>query len=263
MLFRSGRESEAFLSFRHDGKWGADKRDAYKLQPLDAKPYLSMAFEEGGKQYEILNLPDSLVEEVQLPLTLSALSLDTTGSANRLKSAGGTITLTWPEIKNIPEGWNITLFDHSTQTEINLQEENSYTYQLEDSGKKVKAKARNGESPVMGPTVASKGNSALEIRITPTSESGNQAPKRVTLHQNYPNPFNPSTNIEFGLPANSNVRLEVYDLLGKRVATLENSVLEAGWHTYHFDASHLASGMYFYRLSTNQRTVVKKLTLVK
>jgi hypothetical protein len=73
-------------------------------------------------------------------------------------------------------------------------------------------------------------------------------PTEFSLMQNYPNPFNPETNIPFALPVRSNVKLSVYDLLGREVATLAEGTFEAGAHTVNWNASELSSGVYFYRL---------------
>lgn len=83
------------------------------------------------------------------------------------------------------------------------------------------------------------------------------------LQQNYPNPFNPSTQINFTLPQASSVSLTVYNVIGQRVAVLANEVLQSGTHTYRFDASNLASGMYLYRLQTDNFMSVKKMVLIK
>lgn len=90
-------------------------------------------------------------------------------------------------------------------------------------------------------------------------------PKSVALEQNYPNPFNPVTNISFTLPENSEVSLQIYDIMGREVAALaDNAAYSAGSHTVQFDASHLSSGIYIYRL-TLQNGVIKsrKMTIVK
>jgi len=83
------------------------------------------------------------------------------------------------------------------------------------------------------------------------------------LSQNYPNPFNPTTNISFSLPQASDVSLTVYNVIGQRVAVLANEVLQSGAHTYKFDASNLASGMYLYRLKTDNFSTTKKMMLMK
>lgn len=88
-------------------------------------------------------------------------------------------------------------------------------------------------------------------------------PASVLLHQNYPNPFNPTTTIEFDLPSKSSVELDVFNLLGQKVTTLVDENLPAGTHQVLFDAGAYASGMYFYRLSTDEISVTKKMVLVK
>ena len=75
-----------------------------------------------------------------------------------------------------------------------------------------------------------------------------EAPKAVTLRGNYPNPFNPQTTIGFTLPSASDVRLVVYDALGREVARLVEGELGAGLHEARFDGGSLASGLYLYRL---------------
>ncbi len=91
----------------------------------------------------------------------------------------------------------------------------------------------------------------------------NQIPSTYSLSQNYPNPFNPTTNIKFSLPATGNVKLVVFDMLGREVATLVNEVRTAGNYVVDFDASALASGVYFYRLESANFTQTKKMLLVK
>ncbi len=77
------------------------------------------------------------------------------------------------------------------------------------------------------------------------------SPEEFVLLQNYPNPFNPSTKIEFSLPAISNVSIDIYNVVGERVASLINHSLEAGFHSVDFDASSLSSGTYVYQLKAN------------
>lgn len=88
-------------------------------------------------------------------------------------------------------------------------------------------------------------------------------PTELALNQNYPNPFNPSTEISYALPATSQVKLAVYNMLGQQVALLENGVKTAGSHSVRFDASKLGSGTYLYRLEANGTVLTKKMVLVK
>lgn len=89
-------------------------------------------------------------------------------------------------------------------------------------------------------------------------------PSEIALYQNYPNPFNPETQIQWQLNREEHVTLSVYDLLGRKVASLVNQSYPAGIHTVTFDASALSSGIYVYRLETGQGKVfTRKMTLLK
>jgi hypothetical protein len=81
--------------------------------------------------------------------------------------------------------------------------------------------------------------------------------------QNSPNPFNPTTEIRFTLPSSMNVRLDVYNIVGQRVSTLVDGHFDAGDHYVTWDASGRASGIYFYRLTTSDFTVTRKMLLLK
>ncbi|MFV1883478.1 MAG: T9SS type A sorting domain-containing protein [Balneola sp.] len=95
-------------------------------------------------------------------------------------------------------------------------------------------------------------------------EIDSDLPKVLKLDQNYPNPFNPSTNIEFSLPERADVRLEVFNSIGMRVAVLISEVKQAGNHTVRFNASSYSSGMYFYRLIADGNIIsTKKMILIK
>ena len=97
-----------------------------------------------------------------------------------------------------------------------------------------------------------------------TGISGNNSiPDEYRLEQNYPNPFNPSTNISFSIPKATNVKLVIYDVLGKEITTLVNEFTQAGNHTVKFDASLLSSGVYFYKISAGDFYNVKRMVLVK
>jgi hypothetical protein len=91
----------------------------------------------------------------------------------------------------------------------------------------------------------------------------NRIPKEFSLSQNYPNPFNPTTVIAYELPKASSVKLVVYDMLGREVKTLVNEFKQAGSYDVSFDASSLASGVYFYRINAGSFTDVKKMMLIK
>lgn len=98
---------------------------------------------------------------------------------------------------------------------------------------------------------------------TPTSSEIADLPDGFELGQNYPNPFNPSTSISFSIPVSGDVTLEVFNLLGQRVATLASGLHTSGSHTVQFDASQFASGVYLYRMTAGNHTAVRKMLLIK
>ncbi len=100
--------------------------------------------------------------------------------------------------------------------------------------------------------------------ITVSLESNDfEIPVIYKLSQNYPNPFNPSTTIEFSLPKSEFVELKVFNILGKEVASLVSKKLNQGNHTYQFDGSNLASGIYYYQLVAGDYREVKKMILLR
>jgi hypothetical protein len=90
-----------------------------------------------------------------------------------------------------------------------------------------------------------------------------ELPGGFYLHQNYPNPFNPTTPISFTLSSRANVRLEVFDLLGRQVNIRDLGLLPLGDHSIEYDASGLPSGVYFYRLVTETSSQARKMILLK
>ena len=90
-----------------------------------------------------------------------------------------------------------------------------------------------------------------------------ETPVKFSLHQNYPNPFNPSTKIEFDVPNASNVKLVIYDMLGKVAAVLVDQQLGAGTYNVTYTNQSLSSGIYFYELTAGDYREIRKMTLVK
>jgi hypothetical protein len=88
-------------------------------------------------------------------------------------------------------------------------------------------------------------------------------PEDMIVGRVYPNPFNSSTTIEYSLSEAGHIRIDIYDLLGRQVETLLDEYRQAGAHTVTFDASHLSSGVYFYRLRTGERIETKRMLLLK
>jgi len=102
------------------------------------------------------------------------------------------------------------------------------------------------------------------VYLGPAGVDGDKEfPTAFALGPNYPNPFNPSTMVTFALPVAGEVRIEVYSMLGERVVTLVDEIRSAGNHSVRFDASGLASGTYFTRMSAQGKTFTRRLLLLR
>lgn len=97
-----------------------------------------------------------------------------------------------------------------------------------------------------------------ELTVTST-----ESPNGFYLGQNFPNPFNPVTDIYFSIPKSQHIRISILDMLGKEVGIIAEGLTNAGSYKADFDASGLSSGIYFYKLETNEFSEIKKMTLVK
>jgi len=109
----------------------------------------------------------------------------------------------------------------------------------------------------------------IEIfNLTSKSSSEENLPESYGLEQNYPNPFNPTTTISFNLPTAGNARIEIFNVLGKLVAVPFNDIAQSGtttveWNGRNASGEIVSSGIYFYRLTADNYTETKKMTLLK
>jgi uncharacterized protein YdaL len=100
--------------------------------------------------------------------------------------------------------------------------------------------------------------------ITGNIENENSGiPREYSLSQNFPNPFNPVTVINFQIPKSGLTQMKVYDVTGRLIKTLVNEFKTSGYYKIEFDASSLASGVYFYKLTSGNYSSVKKLVVLK
>lgn len=102
-----------------------------------------------------------------------------------------------------------------------------------------------------------------DTTLSSSKQISSTIPEKYTLYQNYPNPFNPATNIKFDLPKTSEVKLIIYDALGRVVTTLVNNKLNAGSYDLGWDGSSYPNGVYFYKMFTDDFVQTRKLILMK
>jgi ligand-binding sensor domain-containing protein len=156
--------------------------------------------------------------------------------------------------------------DKSAKVTIELELPEASEYQeyvvQEYKGDQVVAEYEiNGQN-----SVTLKNNDITGIKMKPAGmqELGNNIPDKFSLDPSYPNPFNPSTTIQYQLPEQTAVNLEVFNMVGQKVSTLvPGEQQEAGTHKIRFDASSLSSGIYFVRLQAGTFRQIQKITLIK
>lgn len=169
---------------------------------------------------------------------------------------------------------SLVLYDRERNVEIPVNQNMEYEFEINTAKKAINTEddligcrlagddlALSG-SPIRA-KVTDAGSERFVITMAGVSGTPKDVPVYVSLSQNYPNPFNPSTRIEYELPKTSEVRLEVFDITSRHVATLVNGPVPAGVHAVTFDASDLTSGVYIYRLQVGDVVLTRKLTLLK
>ena len=248
----AGRSKRTNIMFSDEAATGKDTYDAYRLLPLSSSHIEFYTLLDDGTELAINNLPFDFDSRYFIPIQLNAYEGGDPYS--------GEMTIKWSGLRNIPADWVITLVDNDTGTEINVMEELSYTFFHTTKTKLYSANPRYKSSSIM--KKADSKSTRFTLKIS-TEEIESNVPTEVYLDQNYPNPFNPSTIIPYGVDTNTNVSLIVYDILGRKVKTLVNEIKNPGKYEVTFRADNLASGVYFYRLVTDSKNIVKRFTLIK
>ena len=138
------------------------------------------------------------------------------------------------------------------QYPLTVRVENMDIRLLDETGSHLNLSLKSGEDIVIS-----------DVTISKLTVSEDQIPETYALEQNYPNPFNPSTTIRFSLPQATQIKINLYNMLGEKVATIAQGTYEAGYHKVTFNASNLPSGTYVYRLESSEFVQVKKMVLLK
>ncbi|WP_234567429.1 T9SS type A sorting domain-containing protein [Rhodohalobacter sp. 614A] len=242
-----GLYNSMWLQFSNEGSLEKSITDALELQPMSPEYAMLGTKKADGTIYDIGHypIPDDAFE---IPV-----SLETTRS--------GYFTITATDL-DLSFGADLYFIDLVKKESIRIDENFSYQFSTEAVAK-VPGGDQFNRCSVNSPQKAKTFATADRFMIATQPRDFVEIPATVALNQNYPNPFNPTTQISYDLPQTADVRLEVYDLVGRQVATLVNQTMEAGSHLVNFDASNLSSGVYIYRLNAGNMVLSRKLTVIK
>jgi hypothetical protein len=242
----------AWLVFSENGAPVKIKGDALELIPF-TEDYVLLGTKKGEDILDIAMFPDS--ENSDIPLHVES-------------TQSGTFTLSATDV-NINFAGPLYLTDMLEEKSMLITPDFNYTFSINRASKRLTTPLKCG---MTGSEIANAfkpqkaKSSAFGDRFlisTQPKEFSSELPSELALKQNFPNPFNPTTQITYQLPRQSDVRLEVFDMNGRQVATLVNQSVSAGTHTVNFDASDLSSGIYMYRLQAGTTVLTRKLTLIK
>lgn len=265
-LTADGVSKQLHVMFSETGRAGMDGRDAWHLVSVNPTFLEFYTTSAEGNPLAIANLPRRMYRTADIPLYVGGY-LDG-------KVVTGPYEIRLTGARNLPEMWEMELYDRKTKRSVML------TPSAAGMGKAAETGAVPGlvfdtaadtsrtlpERHWTGPDGLTKATATSEhrfaLKVNPNGEFSD-IPEEVTLAQNYPNPFNPSTTIVYTVPEEMPVRLEVFDILGRRLTTLVDAPMNPGRYQVAFDMTRYASGVYLYRLTTPDGSLVRKMTLIK
>jgi len=236
-----------WLAFSNMGSFDENRGDAMQLMPFESEFATLSSRKNDDILMDIGHFP-FLVGEEKIPV-----------HANVTRPGNYTIRVTDTELS---PGNVLYLIDLETNESVRIEKDIEYTFKKEGNSTSAKDSVNNCLATPQKAKVESN-NRFIIASSQLQSTQINDLPDSYRLQQNYPNPFNPTTQITYELPQNSDVRLEVFDMNGRQVATLVNESVSAGTHTVNFDATNLSSGVYIYKLQAGSTVLSRKLTLIK
>ncbi len=255
------RDEATVLGFHPDAGADADGWDADKLAPL-ATAYAVAAFggtdANGATAWRALESRAFDATSFEVPLFVEAA-----GTAPAL-------TLSWPQWQNVPDDWHVTLRDLATGTVTDLRQTDQYTFSVAPTAAAPAAGPSADGRPLLPPVVHSQSFATSTPRLVLSVETGvvvagdaPALPERLVLHAPVPNPTAGTADVRFDLPRAGDVRVEVFDVMGRRVAVLASGDHPAGRHAVRWDGGALAAGAYLVRLSAADGVIVQRATVVR
>lgn len=262
LLEADSLSKETHLTLTPNGSNGKDRRDAFRLLTFETETYLELFTTlDDGTQLAINNLARSFGKEISIPLHV--------GGFVDGQPLNGEYILSWPEFGDVPDAWSLVLEDKKTGETIDLRKNTFYSFNLSQSKqKKVVKNTMENFRLTAKPQGQTKGNGGTNasnrfvLNIDPGAD-GSDVPDEYSLGKNYPNPFSDQTTIEYNTPVEGEVKLMIYDILGRRVKTILDERRPAAYHEIDWSPNQLASGVYIVVMRAGGKQLTKKLTYIK
>jgi len=236
-----------YLEFNKNGTIDIDSFDAFKLLSLNPRS-INLFGRYGENHLQKSVLPEDLESNLEIPL-----SFDASGRTR--------LTFRWDNIDDLPNEWDVRLIDEKMDREIDLRTAQEYQFTIL-SNEQNKSAENQG---LLNKRKASEIFSRFMLVVNPNAEisNGEDLPESIKLNPNYPNPFNPTTTIPYEIAEDTEVKLTIWNMIGQKVATLVDGMVEAGTHEETWNASNMPSGIYIARFEVGNRVFTRKMTLIK
>ena len=250
-----------FITFGEEGSIGHDDSDSEKLLPLEATPRLAAMTVQNATALKINNLPFVYDEIIEVPLTALVLAIDQNGN---FATQDGEALLVINDT-NLPDHITFNISDNFSNNHLEMNDLNQFPLVTEDVG----TFSPNGSSIVNTYPLVGEPRYTLSIYYSALhNEKSDNIPEKFDIHQNYPNPFNASTLIEYDIASPTNVKICIYDMQGREVATLLDQFKTPGYWNLHWGGvnkfgNEVPSGMYLYMIETENYRSTKKMILIK
>ncbi|MEX2351242.1 MAG: invasin domain 3-containing protein [Balneolaceae bacterium] len=254
-LTSDGLSQSTHFSFTEGGSNKLDDQDAYRLLPFGTDTWVEVySLLDDGTELAIRNLPRRFGRTIEIPIQVGGVR-----NGNWME---GEATLSWPELENLPQEWSLRLIDRNTGGEVDMRQNSWYDFTLSSAGAAKPHVNRPGSFSLVRKITGLRSEARFVMVIDPGADAAG-IPDHLVLQSNYPNPFAGSTTLRYGLPVETDVRIEIYDILGRRVQTVLRGRQEAGYYELPWNGGSIASGVYFVRLVTSEGVLNRKMTRIE
>jgi hypothetical protein len=237
------------VEFTEKGSTELDRYDGYHLFSLDPTS-INLFSNLSNNRLQKNVLPRELDAKIEIPL-----SFDVNGR--------NALTFRWNNLKDLPGDWEVMLIDQETNREIDLNVAEEYQFTV-SSASAAQEQTADKES-LLNKRKTSEEGSRFLLSVSPNFETSGSRdiPESVKLNPNYPNPFNPTTTIPYEIAEDAEVKLTIWNMIGQKVATLVDGMVEAGTHEETWNANNMPSGIYIARFEVGSEVFTRKMTLIK